>query len=238
MFEIQVKAMDGYFAANVPVGKRFLDLIGAIIGVITTIPLLIFLAIYIKLVSPGPVFFNQTRVGRGGLKFTCYKFRTMYPNIDSKDHQQYLAQLIKSNSSNSIVGKPMTKQEDQSKIIPLGTLIRSLGIDELPQLFNVIKGEMSLVGPRPAIPYEVREYQLWHKQRLDVIPGITGLWQVSGKNKLSFKQMIRLDLQYIQQQSLWLDILIMLKTPQVLFVQAFEQVSFKLKRWRQERKTK
>jgi lipopolysaccharide/colanic/teichoic acid biosynthesis glycosyltransferase len=97
---------------------------------------------------------------------------------------------------------------------------------------------MSLVGPRPAIPYEVREYQLWHKQRLDVIPGITGLWQVSGKNKLSFKQMIRLDLQYIQQQSLWLDILIMLKTPQVLFVQAFEQVSFKLKRWRQERKTK
>ena len=229
MFEIQTKALDGYFVARVPATKRCLDIAGAGIGIMMALPVMFFLAVFIKLVSPGPLLFNQIRIGRGGRKFTCYKFRTMHPNSDTRDHQAYLAQLINGDRNCPKNESPMTKIECESKLIPHGSLIRSLGLDELPQLFNVIKGEMSLVGPRPAIPYEVREYQLWHKQRLDVTPGITGLWQVSGKNKLSFKSMIRLDLQYAQQQSIWLDILILLKTPQVVLLLAAEQFMQKAK---------
>jgi lipopolysaccharide/colanic/teichoic acid biosynthesis glycosyltransferase len=228
--QIQTKTLDGYFISKDLVAKRCFDLIGSSLGIILALPLMVFLAAFIKRVSPGPVFFKQTRIGRGGKLFTCYKFRTMHPNCGTKDHRNYLCKLINCKESASEKGTPMTKIEDKSKIIPLGVLIRSLGIDELPQLFNVIKGEMSLVGPRPAIPYEVNEYRLWHKQRLDAIPGLTGLWQVSGKNKLSFKEMIRLDLQYVQQQSIWLDIWIILKTPQAVLMQAVEHIIFKLKR--------
>lgn len=238
MFEIQVKTMDGYFATKISVEKRCLDLFGAVVGILSTLPLLIILSVYIKLVSPGPVLFNQTRIGRGGKKFICYKFRTMHPDVDTQDHQRYLAHLINGRSNTSETEIPMIKLEDDAKIIPLGTLIRSLGLDELPQLFNVLKGEMSLVGPRPAIPYEIREYQLWHKQRLDVTPGITGLWQVSGKNKLSFKKMIRLDLQYVKEQSIWLDVVILAKTPQVVLLQAWEQIKDKITGLGQRRTTK
>lgn len=228
MTDIQVKTLDDYFSARTSVAKRCLDVIGAGIGTLLALPVLLFLALFIKSVSPGPLLFKQSRIGKGGRLFDCYKFRTMHPNVDTQEHQQYLAQLIHGKTGSSSRGTPMTKIEDKSKIIPGGVLIRSLGLDELPQLFNVLKGEMSLVGPRPAIPYEVREYQLWHKQRLDVLPGITGLWQVSGKNKLSFKKMIRLDLQYAQQQSLWLDMIILIRTPQVVLLQAFEQITNKL----------
>ena len=229
--QIQTKRLDEYFVSKTPVIKRCLDLTGVCIGIILALPFFIFFTLFIKLVSPGPVFFRQTRIGRGGKLFTIYKFRTMYPNIDTKDHCEYLAKLIRGQSNTSKNGIPMTKIEDQRKIIPLGTLIRSLGLDELPQLFNVIKGEMSLVGPRPAIPYEVDEYQLWHKRRLDATPGLTGLWQVSGKNKLSFKEMIRLDLQYVKHQSFWLDLWIILKTPQAVFLQAIEQIIYKIKKF-------
>lgn len=229
MIEFQTKTLDGYFVVKVPTAKRCLDIIGAGIAIVILAPVMIFLALFIKAVSPGPVFFNQPRTGRGGSNFTCYKFRTMHANADTSDHQAYLAQLINGNSTEAET--PMTKLEKSSKIIPLGCLVRSLGLDELPQLFNVIKGEMSLVGPRPAIPYEVHEYQPWHKQRLDVVPGITGLWQVSGKNKLSFKSMIRLDLQYARQQSLRLDILILLKTPQAVLGQAAEHVACRINEW-------
>ena len=238
MMEIEVKTMDGYFVNKTPPQKRCLDLVGAGVGMSLSLPIFILLAIYIKLVSPGPVFFNQIRIGRGGKKFNCHKFRTMHPDVDTQAHRKYLSQLINTEANRKEAGQPMIKLEDQSQIIPLGSLIRSLGADELPQLLNVLKGEMSLVGPRPAIPYEFQEYQLWHKQRLDVMPGITGLWQVSGKNKLSFKKMIRLDLQYIQQQSIWLDIFILLKTPQVVFLQAWEQIQFKLKGLAKRRVTK
>lgn len=230
MADIHVKTLDGYFSIKASIAKRCLDLIGAGIGIVLVMPACVFFSLFIKLVSPGPVLFNQARIGRGGRPFTCYKFRTMHPNVDTKDHEQYLGRLINGDSGCSPSEVPMTKIENASKIIPFGSLLRASGLDELPQLFNVIKGEMSLVGPRPAIPYEVREYQLWHKQRLDVLPGITGLWQVSGKNKLSFKEMIRLDLQYAQRQSLWLDIIILVKTPQVVLLQAYEQVVKKIER--------
>ena len=228
--QIQTKRLDTYFMSKTPVIKRCLDLMGVCIGIILALPFFIFWTLFIKLVSPGPVFFNQTRIGRGGKLFTIYKFRTMHHNCDTKDHRDYICKLINCEESASEKKIPMTKIEDKSKIIPFGTLIRSLGLDELPQFFNVIKGEMSLVGPRPAIPYEVNEYQLWHKRRLDATPGLTGLWQVSGKNKLSFKEMIRLDLQYVQQQSIWLDIWIILKTPQAVLLQAMERIILKRKR--------
>ncbi len=231
MIHSQVKTLDSYFTARIPLSKRCFDLIGASLGIIIALPLLSILIIFIKIVSPGPAFFNQIRTGKGGKNFTCFKLRTMHPNADTADHRKYLSQLISSKGKNSKTDQPMTKIEDKSKIIPLGSLIRSLGLDELPQLFNVIRGDMSLVGPRPAIPYEVNEYKLWHRQRLDQVPGITGLWQVSGKNKLSFKEMIRLDLQYAHQQSFWLDLIILLKTPQAVMQQAMELVRFKFKGW-------
>lgn len=232
MIHIQPKALDGYFAAKVPITKRCLDLFGASLAIVIITPLLLFLIVLIKLVSPGPAIFYQTRIGRGGKKFTCYKLRTMYPNVETSDHRKYLARLINGRKKNSTEKHmPMTKIEDKSKLIPFGSILRSLGLDELPQLFNVIKGDMSLVGPRPAIIYEVDEYKLWHKQRLDQLPGITGLWQVSGKNKLSFKEMIRLDLQYAQQQSFWFDVLILLKTPQVVLGQTLEIIKRKFNGW-------
>ncbi len=231
MIHSQVKTLDNYFIAKIPFSKRCFDLICATLGIIIVFPLLSILIVFIKVVSPGPAFFNQTRTGRGGKNFTCYKLRTMHPNVDIADHRKYLSQLISSKGKESKFDRPMTKIEDKSKIVPLGSLIRSLGLDELPQLFNVIKGDMSLVGPRPAIPYEVSEYKLWHRQRLDQVPGITGLWQVSGKNKLSFKEMIRLDLQYAHQQSFWFDVVILLKTPQAVLQQAIEVIKYKFKGW-------
>ena len=227
MIEEQSKALDDYFVIKMHTAKRCLDLIGACVGIVLASPILIFLAVFIKLVSPGPVLFNQTRIGRGGTKFTCYKFRTMHPNVETKSHQAYLSQLIGCNEGSCGAEMPMTKIEDKSKILPMGILIRSMGLDELPQLFNVLKGEMSIVGPRPAIPYEVIEYHLWHKLRLDTTPGITGLWQVSGKNKLSFKEMIRLDYQYSQQQSLWLDLKIIFKTPYAVVRQVWDHIKVK-----------
>lgn len=222
--DTQTKALDGYFVIEMSFAKRCLDLIGAVLGILITSPLLLFIALYIKIVSPGPVFFNQKRIGKGGRLFLCYKFRTMHPNTETISHQEYLAKLIGGKEISSEEDSPMTKIEDRSQIIPFGSLIRLSGLDELPQLFNVLKGEMSLVGPRPAIPYEVDEYQLWHRLRLDVTPGITGLWQVSGKNRLSFKKMIRLDFQYARQQSLWLDVKILIKTPLAVFCQVFDHI--------------
>jgi lipopolysaccharide/colanic/teichoic acid biosynthesis glycosyltransferase len=155
-------------------------------------------------VSPGPVFFIQDRVGHGGKIFTFLKFRTMKANSDSISHQQHLNELIKTN-------KPMTKLDKQNdpRIIPFGKFIRKASIDELPQLINVLKGDMSLVGPRPCLPYEAKEYLKWHKYRFDIKPGLTGRWQVSGKNRLTFKEMIRLDIMYANKISLWIDLWIL-----------------------------
>jgi lipopolysaccharide/colanic/teichoic acid biosynthesis glycosyltransferase len=144
----------------------------------------------------------------------------MEVDADTSVHQEYLAKLINDAAcNNGKSSKPMTKLDDDMQIIPFGRILRQTYFDELPQLLNVLRGEMSLVGPRPPIPYEVEEYLSWHKERIDVVPGMTGLWQVSGKNRLTFNEMVRLDVQYWRTKSVWLDIKILLKTPLAIISQ-------------------
>ena len=192
---------------NFPLWKRTLDLL--LILVIPPFFLLVsaFVILIIKCGSKGPVLFRQERMGYKGRVFTCYKFRTMKMNAETKTHRDHVHQLI----GNEI---PMTKLDAQndSRLIPLGNILRTTGADELPQLINVLRGEMSIVGPRPCIPYEYKLYNAWHRQRHNVRPGLTGLWQVSGKNNTTFNQMIQLDIKYSECFNLWLDIKIILKT--------------------------
>jgi lipopolysaccharide/colanic/teichoic acid biosynthesis glycosyltransferase len=167
--------------------------------------------------SPGPVFFRQERVGYKGRRFMCYKFRTMKVGADSSAHQAYLSQLIGSSAR-------MVKMDARgdSRLIPLGWLLRASGLDELPQLINVLKGEMSLIGPRPCLPYEYDQYLPWHRQRFNAIPGLSGLWQVSGKNRTTFEEMIRLDIKYAETQSFWLDAKIIVMTIPTLVWQTID----------------
>lgn len=188
--------------------KRVLDLSVALIALMIASPVMILTAIAVKLDSPGPILFRQTRVGRWGEHFPCYKFRSMY--IDA---EQRLQELMTLNEADG----PVFKMKNDPRITRVGRFIRKLSIDELPQLFNVIKGEMSLVGPRPALPREVAQYEYEQIGRLNAVPGITGLQQVSGRSNVDFKRWIELDLQYISEQSLWKDIEILIKTiPAVL----------------------
>lgn len=162
--------------------------------------------------SPGPIFFRQERVGYMGRRFRLYKFRSMHVGADTSNHQAYFASLVNSNA-------PMQKLDAKgdSRLIPLGWLIRASGVDELPQIINVLKGEMSIIGPRPCIPYEYESYSEMQQRRFHTVPGLTGLWQVSGKNQTTFDRMIQLDIQYCQERSLRLDLMILLKTiPAVL----------------------
>jgi lipopolysaccharide/colanic/teichoic acid biosynthesis glycosyltransferase len=199
---------------HLPVWKRAMDIVVAGGGLILLSPLIFLVSVIIKSVSRGPVFFKQKRVGYLGKPFTMWKFRTMKVNCDSSNHKQYITRLINGAAENGeAFGKPMTKLDDDPRIIPFGKILRKTCLDELPQLINVIRGEMSLVGPRPAIDYEVQVYSAWHYRRLDTIPGVTGLWQVNGKNLLTFNQMVRLDIKYLKEQSFWLDVSILLKTP-------------------------
>jgi lipopolysaccharide/colanic/teichoic acid biosynthesis glycosyltransferase len=197
-----------------------MDVVGTLFALIVLSPVMVLVAVIIKIVSPGPVFFKQQRVGYMGEKFTMWKFRTMKVDTDAAAHQLYLAKLINVAAHNDESStKPMTKLDGKLEMIPFGKILRQTCIDELPQLINVLRGEMSLVGPRPPIPYEVKEYLHWHKGRIDAVPGMTGLWQVSGKNRLTFKEMTCLDIQYWRKKSLWLDIKILLMTPGVIFSQ-------------------
>ncbi|MGG1678259.1 sugar transferase [Neobacillus sp. NRS-1170] len=189
--------------------KRLIDIIGSSIGIILLSFLFIILAILIKLEDPkGAVFFSQKRVGLNGKEFKMYKFRSMVSNAEEK-----LAELLKYNE----VSGAMFKMKDDPRITKVGKFIRKTSIDELPQLFNVLKGDMSLVGPRPPLPREVAVYSNYDKQRLLVTPGCTGLWQVSARNSVGFEEMVELDLQYIHKRSFLFDIKIMLKTVLVLF---------------------
>jgi lipopolysaccharide/colanic/teichoic acid biosynthesis glycosyltransferase len=203
---------------RVPIAKRILDIGCLLLALPTLLPLFIGIAALIKIVSPGPVFFTQERVGFMGRKFRIFKFRTMKVNAETQTHQNHLKDLIGSNT-------PMTKMDAKGdpRVIKFGGLLRSSGLDELPQLINVLRGEMSLVGPRPCTPYEYEQFQPWHKQRFRALPGLTGLWQVSGKNKTTFNEMINLDIRYASDWSLWLDIKIMFKTFPVLLGQIKEQ---------------
>ena len=164
-----------------------------------------------QLGSPGPVFFRQERIGRKGRIFRIYKFRTMRVGADTASHQAYMARLIGST-------EPMVKMDasGDSRLIPGGWILRATGLDELPQLINVLRGEMSLVGPRPCVPYEYEKYLPWQLRRFNATPGLTGLWQISGKNRTTFDEMIRFDIEYSEKQSLWLDLKIILLTAPAL----------------------
>jgi exopolysaccharide production protein ExoY len=200
--------------ARVPCWKRVLDIGLVVMALPLLIPLGLAIAAMIGLVSKGPIFFKQERIGRGGQKFWCFKFRTMTIGANTVSHEGHLRHLIQSDS-------PMTKMDSDgdSRIIPFGVLIRALGLDELPQLINVVRGEMSIVGPRPCLPYEFELYLPWQRERCSALPGLTGLWQVSGKNKTTFSEMIRLDIEYAHRSSLWLDLEIIFKTIPVLLSQ-------------------
>ncbi len=211
----KIETIEPFFVRSIPVWKRTLDIFGSFLGLVILSPLFLVLAILIKIVSPGPVFFKQTRIGYGAKEFSFWKFRTMKLNADTSSHEKYLSELINEDDDEGEGSvKPMIKQDrDNPNIISFGHFLRSSCLDELPQLINVLLGDMSLVGPRPPIPYEAEEYLIWHKGRFDGLPGMTGLWQVSGKNRLTFKEMIRLDIQYERQMSLLTDIKILLMTP-------------------------
>jgi lipopolysaccharide/colanic/teichoic acid biosynthesis glycosyltransferase len=202
---------------EVPTWKRVLDIACILLSVPLWLPVMIFLTVWIKLASPGPIFFRQERVGHRGKRFMILKFRTMKVNVETQSHERYLDQLIHDN-------RPMTKLDTSGdpRIIAGGRILRALGLDELPQLFNVFRGEMSLVGPRPCTPHEFGRYQGWQQDRVNAPPGLTGYWQVNGKNKTTFTEMINMDIYYSKNMSLWLDLAIMVKTFPAILVQVIE----------------
>ncbi|WP_437179543.1 sugar transferase [Paenibacillus lautus] len=188
--------------------KRTIDIICALVGLLVLAPFFLIVAILIKLEDPkGSIFFYQTRIGKNEKPFRMYKFRSMVSNAE-----ELLENLLEQNE----IRGAMFKMRDDPRITRIGKFIRKTSFDELPQLWNVIRGEMSLVGPRPPLPREVAEYSNYDKLRLQVTPGCTGLWQVSGRNNLNFDEMLKLDLEYIEQRSLWLDIKVMLKTVKIM----------------------
>jgi len=193
--------------------KRILDLTLATIIMLGFLPVFLVLFILVKLTSRGPAFFVQERVGLRGKRFRMIKFRSMYADADHRVHREYVEKLIKKGEK----GGRTYKLENDPRVTPLGRWMRKLSLDELPQFLNVLKGDMSLVGPRPPIPYELDIYKPWHFKRLDTKPGITGLWQVSGRNLLTFDQQAALDIKYIQHKSLAMDLTIIIKTIPVMF---------------------
>ena len=199
------------------VAKRVIDVLGSSFLLLVLSPLLALIAIGIKLTSKGPVIFKQERLGQFGSKFRCLKFRTMYANNDPRIHQEYVQKFIngQAETAHKESGKPAVyKIKNDSRITTMGRLLRKTSLDELPQFWNVLTGEMSLVGPRPSLPYEFEIYDIWHRRRvLEVKPGVTGLWQVSGRSRTCFDDMVRLDLRYSQSWSVWLDVKILLQTP-------------------------
>jgi lipopolysaccharide/colanic/teichoic acid biosynthesis glycosyltransferase len=201
--------------------KRAIDILGSSVALIVLSPVFLAIAIAIKLTSPGPVLFRQERFGRYGKTFTFLKFRSMYSSNDPRIHMEYVKQFI--------AGKAETKSSESEehgvykitrdpRVTGIGHFLRRTSLDELPQFINVLKGEMSLVGPRPPLAYEIEAYNVWHRRRLlEAKPGITGLWQVSGRSRLRFDDMVRLDLHYAKTWSVWLDIKILLQTPRAVF---------------------
>jgi aspartate kinase len=188
--------------------KRAIDIVGSLAAIVFLAPLFLLVAALVKLSSRGPILFTQERVGQFGKTFTFLKFRSMYVNNDHKIHQDFMKRVISGDH------KKGSKMENDPRITRVGRFLRKSSLDELPQFFSVLKGDMSLVGPRPPLPYEVKEYDIWHRRRvLEVKPGITGMWQVAGRSRLRFDEMVRLDLQYVRTWSPWLDLKILFKTP-------------------------
>jgi lipopolysaccharide/colanic/teichoic acid biosynthesis glycosyltransferase len=197
--------------------KRGIDVVGGGLLLIVLSPLFAAIALAIKLASKGPVIFEQERMGQFGKSFKCLKFRTMYTNNDPKIHREYVQSFIAGKMENGPKNEAepvVYKLTNDPRVTPIGRLLRKTSLDEFPQLWNVLRGEMSLVGPRPPVRYEFEVYDVWHRRRvLEVKPGITGLWQVSGRSRTCFDDMVRLDLRYSQSWSLWLDVKILLATP-------------------------
>ncbi len=197
--------------------KRSIDVVVSLLVIVLLSPLFLLIAVMVRLTSKGPILFRQQRVGQFGECFTFLKFRSMYSNNDASVHKEFVTGLIRNQESggaNSSGPKPVYKLTNDKRITPVGSFLRRTSLDELPQFFNVLKGEMSLVGPRPPIPYELSAYQTWHRRRiLEVKPGITGLWQVTGRSTVRFDEMVRLDLRYAMSWTPWLDIKILLRTP-------------------------
>jgi exopolysaccharide biosynthesis polyprenyl glycosylphosphotransferase len=193
--------------------KRGLDVVMASIALLLLWPVMLTVAMIIKLFSKGPVFFTQDRVGENGQVFRFLKFRTMHVNNDDSIHRAYAKTWIEKGEAHGEDEKgKLFKIKNDPRIIPCGKFLRKYSVDELPQLFNVLRGEMSLIGPRPPIPYEVEVYREWHRRRFEGPPGITGLWQVSGRNRLSFDEMVKLDIQYLENWSFWQDMKILWRT--------------------------
>jgi lipopolysaccharide/colanic/teichoic acid biosynthesis glycosyltransferase len=203
-------------ADSIPLWKRVFDVSCVLLSLPLWGPVVILIALWIKIVSPGPVFFRQERVGYRGQRFWMLKFRTMRTDTDTAVHERYLERIMQADS-------PMMKLDaGDDRIIGGGRILRAAGLDELPQLVNVFRGEMSIVGPRPCTVNEFNRYQLWQQERLNAAPGLTGYWQVNGKNNTTFTEMINLDLFYVKNSSLRLDCAIIIRTPLAILTQLIE----------------
>ena len=205
------------------IAKRLTDVIGSVIAIVVFAPVLAGIAIWVKMSSEGPALFRQERIGFGGKTFMLLKFRSMYVDNNPSVHKKFVKNLISAgNGGDRAAGAGPDgayKIKNDPRVTPVGRILRKTSLDELPQFINVLKGDMSLVGPRPPISYECEDYDLWHRHRvLDMKPGITGLWQVAGRSVTTFDEMVRMDIKYIRGWSLWLDIRIILKTPLVMFM--------------------
>ena len=199
--------------------KRALDIAGSAALLTLLSPLFLLIAVLVKLKSPGPVFFKQTRVGEKARPFTMLKFRSMRVNADNAIHQQYVTWFITASDEEKKKATGVFKLTNDPRITPIGQFLRKTSLDELPQLWNVLRGDMSLVGPRPPLEYEVQKYAPWHCRRvLDAKPGITGLWQVTGRSRTTFDELVRLDLRYARKVSVWADIKILLATPRAVIM--------------------
>jgi len=198
--------------------KRALDVAGSLTMMLLFAPVMLVAIIAVKVTSPGPVFLRQVRIGRRGEPFKMLKLRTMYVNAGHGIHRDYMAWFIKQSAKETQSGAGFFKIKDDPRVTRPGRVLRRTSLDELPQFLNVLRGEMSLVGPRPPLPFEVEQYQPWHRRRvLEAKPGITGLWQVSGRSRTTFDDMVRLDLRYARTHTLWTDIRILLATPRAMF---------------------
>ena len=221
-FRIHGEGQDGRSAVEQAIpqpwtGKRLFDLVLGSLCLVLLSPVLATGALMVRLTSPGPALFRQVRLGRDSRPFVLYKFRTMYDGSSSEVHREYVRKLLTDAEPPTGGRQGLYKLEDDSRVTPFGRLLRRSSIDELPQLFNVIRGEMSLVGPRPALPWEAELMVRTHANRFHVVPGLTGLWQVSGRSRLTMRQALDLDVDYARRQSLLFDLLILIKTvPAVL----------------------
>ena len=199
--------MNGAELFHIPRWKRILDLTWIFLTLPVWLPLMILLMLVTRIASPGPIFYRQERIGFGGRHFFIWKLRTMKLSAETQAHERHFERLMQ-------VDCPMTKLDvcGDPRLAPFGRILRASGLDELPQIFNVLCGEMSLVGPRPCLPNEFAHYEPWQRERVNGLPGLTGYWQVNGKNKTTFKEMIAMDLFYLKNMSILLDLKIMLKT--------------------------